>query len=280
MQQEDVFHIISNYFRQLKKYHHRMVEHFDAEAIHQFRVTYKKLNALFSSLSFEMELPKRVKITGQLKVLYQLAGRIREIQLQQLRLKTAVNQQAEPPLGYSAWLETEIKLAQQMLLALKTSGLWHLGKRKKQQLSECEFSAHSFRRFAQAQWLSIHQLLSHPTDEDLHRVRKQLKTLQYNLDLFKQAEHEALSLELYPLQGENYYKNSLEQLGLFQDACNRLDLLNSAVLDKLNIDARLQLVPIKEQWQQEKEQLKKDILQQLALMQASKAKIKQLSIVK
>lgn len=270
MHQEQVSYIINDYLRQSKKYYKIMVKQLDAEAIHQFRLRYKKLNALFRRLCFETAIGKEIKMAKKLKVLFHVAGRIRELQLQLLRIKTFGNAPTNRPLGYEAWLLNELHLAQQILLSISTSQLWHLGKKKKQQLSAFDYSANSFRQFAQVRWLFIHQLLSQTplSDDGLHQVRKQLKTLQYNLDLFKQADYEQLSLEVYPPQGESYFKNMLDLLGLFQDACNRLNLLNAAVLEKLNIDQRIKLTPIKHQWQQEKEQLKKEVKTELQWLQS------------
>ena len=47
MNQEQIKHIINNHYRKLKKHIKTVAGDFDVEAIHQFRVAYKKLRAFY-----------------------------------------------------------------------------------------------------------------------------------------------------------------------------------------------------------------------------------------
>ena len=55
MNQEQIKHITNNHYRKLKKHIKTVAEDFDVEAIHQFRVAYKKLWAFLRMISQDHE---------------------------------------------------------------------------------------------------------------------------------------------------------------------------------------------------------------------------------
>ena len=86
MNQEQIKHIINNHYRKLKKHIKKVSEDFDVEAIHQFRVEYKKLWAFLRMISQQQETAGEINVSKKLKKGYNISGSIRDLQLQQQRI--------------------------------------------------------------------------------------------------------------------------------------------------------------------------------------------------
>ena len=77
MNQEQIKHITNNHYRKLKKHIKKVSEYFNVEAIHQFRVEYKKLRAFLRMISQQHETAGEIKISKKLKKGYNISGSIR-----------------------------------------------------------------------------------------------------------------------------------------------------------------------------------------------------------
>ena len=88
MNRRQIKDIINRHYRNLIKYFRKVKKHFDDEAIHQLREEYKKLRAFLRLLSWQREGKETAKISGRLKRCYTIAGSIRDLQLQQQRIKS------------------------------------------------------------------------------------------------------------------------------------------------------------------------------------------------
>ena len=86
MNQEQIKHITNNHYRKLKKQTKTVAEEFDMEAIHQFRVEYKKLRAFLRIISLQHETAGEIKFPKKLKRGYNIIGSVRDLQLQQQRI--------------------------------------------------------------------------------------------------------------------------------------------------------------------------------------------------
>ena len=108
MNQEQIKHITNNHYRKLNKYIKKISEHFNEEAIHQFRVEYKKLRAFFRMISQQHDTAGEIKISKKLKKGYNISGSIRDLQLQQQRIISATKQELKKPKAYLTLLQKEI----------------------------------------------------------------------------------------------------------------------------------------------------------------------------
>lgn len=71
------FNIIHHYFTKLYEYSVALQKNFDAESIHAFRVTAKKLRALLRMLRCSKPGNKTMKLSRRIKNMYLLTGKIR-----------------------------------------------------------------------------------------------------------------------------------------------------------------------------------------------------------
>ncbi len=67
MNQEQIKHITNNHYRKLKKQIKKVAETFDVEAIHQFRVEYKKLRAFLRMISQQHAESGEIKVSKNFK---------------------------------------------------------------------------------------------------------------------------------------------------------------------------------------------------------------------
>ena len=97
MNQEQIKHITNNHYTKLKKHIKKVSEDFDVEAIHQFRVEYKKLWAFLRMISQQQETAGEINVSKKLKKGYNISGSIRDLQLQQQRIMAATKQELKKP---------------------------------------------------------------------------------------------------------------------------------------------------------------------------------------
>ena len=97
MNQEQIKHITNNHYRKLKKHIKKVSEDFNLEAIHQFRVEYKKLRAFLRMILQDHVTAGEIKISKKLKKGYNISGSIRDLQLQQQRILEVIKQELKKP---------------------------------------------------------------------------------------------------------------------------------------------------------------------------------------
>jgi CHAD domain-containing protein len=140
MDQAQIKNITNSRYRKLKKHIERVAESFDAEAIHQFRVEYKKLRAFFRMLSQGEDAGGEIKILKKLKKGYNVSGYIRDLQLQQLRIMEASKPEPKKPQAYLTLLQKEIdKLKPELVEIFSENPV----KRKPMQLFPRNFSIYN-----------------------------------------------------------------------------------------------------------------------------------------
>jgi len=267
MNQDQVKHITNNQYRKLKKHTKRVAEDFDKEAIHQFRVEYKKLRAFLRMLSQQQETGGEIKISKTLKKAYTISGSVRDLQLQQQRIQEATKQEHKKPRAYLTLLQKEIDNQTPELSEIFSENPVTASKKKTDASIPDEFSLNGFRNFVQQKWTAVHAIIvsGHFSDDNVHLVRKNLKDLVYNLKLYKGAEYEILATSIRKGKDEKYFNQLLEELGNFQDKCAAIALIRSYWLINLNTYNRELLERIKKIWIKDKLAMKKSLIKKLKI---------------
>jgi CHAD domain-containing protein len=258
MNRQQITHIAGAFFRRLKKYSNRAAENFNPESVHRFRVEYKKLRAFLRMLSQENN--RKIKISKTLKHAYSVAGTIRDLQLQQQRLAETIKQKFKKLQPASVPLQDKINMLETELL--KTFSENPIGGCKKKiiPLLPDKYSLSHFKLFIQNKLASINALLSNDpvSDASIHVIRKSLKDLFYNLQLYKGTEQKKLSRLIYKTRNENTFKQLLTELGSFQDECVAIDLLKKHAHIHTNKDGE-----IKTLWTKEKNDMKQLLIKKI-----------------
>jgi len=265
MNQEQIKHIINNHYRKLKKHIKKVSEDFDVEAIHQFRVEYKKLRAFLRMISQQLEKAGEIKISKKLKKGYNISGSIRDLQLQQQRIMAATKQELKKPQAYLTLLQKEINKLKPELSEIFLEKPVIESKRKTHASLPEEFSLDSYKKFVQKKWGAIYAIIASGnfSNDTIHLIRKCLKDLFYNVKIYEGEEYDILSLSIWKGKDEKYFNNLLDELGSFQDKCTAISLLKFYWLISLNTSNMELLERIKKQWKKDKVDMKHLLVKKL-----------------
>jgi CHAD domain-containing protein len=247
MNREQVKQISDSRYRKLIKYGKKIAEHFDVEDIHQFRVEYKKLRAFFRMLSYSDD---EIKIAKELKESYTIAGTIRDMQLQQVRMLEATANEPKKPLAYLTLLQNEIGKLQPDLIELFAGNAIQKSKKKTDVLLPALFPVSHFQNFIHRKWEAITAILAsgYFSDDNIHAIRKMLKDLFYNLKEYTGSEYDVLGASIRKGREDKYFDTLLEELGNFQDQCIAIALLKSWWLNDMKTYNKQLLEKVKKQW--------------------------------
>ena len=265
MKQEQIKHITNNHYRKLNKYIKKISEDFNVEAIHQFRVEYKKLRAFLRMISQQHDTAGEIKISKKLKKVYNMLGSIRDLQLQQQRIVAATKQEIKKPQAYVTLLQKEIDKFKPELSEIFLEKPATESKKKTDTFIPDEFPLNSFRNFVQKKWAVVYAIIAtrHFSDDNIHAIRKNVKDLFYNLKIYVGVEYEQLSLTIWKGKDEEYFNKLIDELGSFQDKCTAIALLKFYWLNSLNKYNRELLERIKKGWIKDKVSMKQLLVKKL-----------------
>lgn len=267
MNKQQIKHITNTHYRKIKKHCKEVAENFDAEAIHQLRVEYKKLRAFFRMLSYDYDHAAEIKISKNLKHGHNVSGAIRDLQLQQLRILEVTKKEPKKPLAYLNLVQREIDKLKPELIEIFSEDIVADSKKKTDAHLPDEFPVNGFKNFVKQKWAVVHAILAsgHFSDDNIHFIRKCLKDLFYNLKIYEGVEHEILSVSTWKGKDEKYFDTLLNELGNFQDQCIAIALLKSHWLISLHTYNRELLERVKTQWIKDKIGLKQSLLEKLKI---------------
>src|SRR6478735_6366663 len=154
MDQAQIKHLNKQFYRKIKKATDD-IANFDADKIHQFRVSYKKWRAFFRLIVMYEEGAKEIKISKKLKKAYHLSGTIRDLQLQVQRMKADGENNQVQPTGYIDLLKEEEKNLKPELMALFDDGALTETKKKTDSLMPEDFPDKGYIDFIQRKWSVI-----------------------------------------------------------------------------------------------------------------------------
>ena len=265
MNKEQIKNITNNHYRKLKKHLKRVAEDFDVEAIHEFRLEYKKLRAVLRMIAQEKETAGELKISKKLKTAYTISGSMRDLQLQQRRILEATKQEPKKPRAYINLLQKEIDQLKPELSEILLENPVAESKKKTDTSIPDEFQLSGFKSFIQKNWMAINSIIlsGHFSDDTIHAIRKSLKDLFYNLKIYKGVDYNILSQDVWRGKDEAYFNQLLDALGTFQDKCMAIALLKSYWLNSLNTYNRDLPERIKKIWIKDKVSMKQLLVKKL-----------------
>lgn len=265
MNHRQIKHTANQLYRRLKKHIKKVARDFDVEAIHQFRVEYKKLRAFFRMLSQEQLTSEKIKITGNFKKAYHLSGSIRDMQLQQQRILDAANQEQKKIQAYFTLLQNSIdKLTAELSEILIHDPLATCKKKTEISIPD-EFNISGVKLFIQKKWEVICSIIRarHFSDKNIHAIRKNLKDIFYILEWYKGIVDDFILTDKRKKEEEQYIQILLKELGYYQDMCIAIALLKSYCISQGDNNNSQFLNGIKKDWVKEKMFLKKWLLKKL-----------------
>jgi CHAD domain-containing protein len=265
MNRKQLKHIVRDHFKKLKKYSRNITADFDPEAIHQFRVEYKKLRAFFRLLSRTPEIRKEIKVFKKLKKLYTLAGLLRSYQLQLQWVKSATQTSLKKPFEYYYLLHGKMENLKPKLLASFSANPVKEGKKKAFLSLPAESSLPRYTYYAEDNLNNVKAIILADQffDDNIHTIRKILKDLCYNGKIYAKAGEDQMMLQLRGATDEQYLDHLLDELGRFQDKSAAIELMKTAWLKKIVEAQRQQLETIRSLWVAEKAEMKQMLVTKL-----------------
>lgn len=265
MNKEQIKHITDIHYSKLKDYNKHILKWPDAEAIHQFRVEYKKFRAFLRMITQHHVTRGKIKIARKLKENYKVSGSIRDLQLQQQHTLKATKQELKKPQAYLLLLQKEIDKLKHELFELILGDPVAESKKKTDASIPQEFRLIGFKLFIKRNLALINAIIisGHFNDDNIHTIRKKLKDLFYNLKEYSDLDYDLLFVSILRGENEKFIIKLLVELGRFQDKCTAITLLKSYWLNSLNKSNQELLLGIKKKWASDKVIMQKMLIKKL-----------------
>lgn len=237
---------------------------FDSAAIHDFRVDVKKLRSFIKLLALEPKAAKDLMLPPGIKKLYTLCGKIRDIQLQQLRMKEAFkdyNQLDE----YENLLNNEMnRWMKKVNIALRYRPLLDAEQKLPGNLPD-RLSRGSIQQFFRQKKENMCTIISVGffIDDELHSIRKNIKDIIYINKLL--VGNVGMPVKAMQWDKAEIKRAELlaQELGRYNDYCFALSFLKSDRLKTIKSKERKSIQIIRKEWKLEKRLKRKEIIASL-----------------
>lgn len=232
MKQEQIKQELQRRFKEVCHYYDNMLEDFEVETVHDFRVEIKKLRAFLRLLNAVKISDKTLKIDAGLRDCYHIAGDVRNLQLHRQRIINLCNNfEISVPASYLNLLTTNERLKQQECRKI----VRHISLRE---IEKCLIQDinHKLSDKAIGQYmvqkkkeLEAFFLLPYLSDDDLHGLRKMLKDLLYSLGYVK------AHINLLPafFTDKKNIEELANRLGDFYDLCMAVAFLSDDYIEAI-----------------------------------------------
>jgi CHAD domain-containing protein len=265
MTQQEAIDALKSRFEKIRATFDIAIVYLDAEDIHNFRVEVKKLRAFLRMASGH----ERIKLPRGLHQFYRIAGEIRNLQLQEERIRDAFRHKSSPPQFYLTLLG--IKAANHIRRARKFAASQLSIAADKERLLQAlsdGLNKNSIREFAHDSIRLLQTFADHVEpigDDTLHSLRKCLKGLLYNQPCIQKEAAHLLPSEL--TTGKDTLTALIDLLGQYQDLRTGLFLLRPRYVDQVpDANERKKLQGVRTQWENDKAAIKHQILARQLLL--------------
>jgi len=264
MLKNDIKVIIQQFFKRLNISMTLIKKDFDSAAIHDFRVDVKKLRSFIKLLALEPKAAKDLMLPPGIKKLYTLCGKIRDIQLQQLRMKEAFkdyNQLDE----FENLLNNEMnRWMKKVNIALRYRPLLDAEQKLPGNLPD-RLSRGSIQQFFRQKKENMCTIISVGffIDDELHSIRKNIKDIIYINKLL--VGNVGMPVKAMQWDKAEIKRAELlaQELGRYNDYCFALSFLKSDRLKTIKSKERKSIQIIRKEWKLEKRLKRKEIIASL-----------------
>ena len=267
MKREEIIDVFHKRLKKIKKCYSLVVQDFDIDAIHDFRVEIKKLRAFIRLLNTETA-NHQIKIPGRIKEFYGATGEIRNLQLHEQKLVSFCSErQLDLPGHYLSVLDVLGKKEKEKAKRVGDRISFNHFEKSLIQAAPLTLSDESVQYFVLQKQRALQRLLQDTSDETLHEIRKILKDFLYNWGFI--STYVSFFLPQYFTDSKNI-DSMTTMLGDFHDVCVAISFFNSSLTEMKNEGVeKEQCELIKKEFEDNKAHLKDEILlslQGLAIM--------------
>jgi CHAD domain-containing protein len=231
MNAKDIRDVVKSAFKALGELVTQIAVHFDEEAIHDFRVTVKKLRAFLRLLNAVENKDDKLKLTGRFKALYSDLGSIRNLHMLEDEVyKLAVDDSNLLPVKYLRAIKIDVEERKLKVAAMSLKDVVENEKDYLLHALPNKLTDHTLKRFLKQKWDAILELIviGHLSDEQLHDIRKALKDILYN---WKYIEEYATEILPGTLSNEENIKVLTDKLGKLQDISTIIYMFQTSYRD-------------------------------------------------
>ena len=180
MKSGEIINVFDKIVKKIKKHYNKLLEDFEIEEIHGFRLEMKKLRGFIRLINTNIPEDKKIKTGGKIKSFYSTAGNIRSLQLHQQRVSHLCDEMLlEKPVLYLQLLHNEKNKQKKKAGRIADKISYNYFRKKIIDLVPDKLKAESVQAFIiqkQHTLLELVFLLDY-SDEALHEIRKVLKDL-------------------------------------------------------------------------------------------------------
>lgn len=261
MKDDKIINLFNNSLKKAHRHYNNLLEDFELEEIHDFRLQIKKLRAFIRLVNTEVTKEKRIKISKEIKTFYHTAGSIRNVQLHKQRIiQWCMALSFNAPATYLELLnKEEARVKNTAREEAEEISFSHFKKNLVASVPH-ELTATCIQYFTTLKRKELLALLSLSVynDETLHNIRKVLKDILYDWNYI--TPYLASDLPAYFAQKENT-ESLATNLGDFHDLCIAIYFLAPVYSDQVVSEAeRDNLTTIKRRIEWEKYNLKEQIV--------------------
>ncbi|MDD2792043.1 MAG: CHAD domain-containing protein [Sediminibacterium sp.] len=265
MKKKQLERITKGYCRELMLCSEKLLPGFNINAVHHFRVQYKKLRAFLRMIRTEPAASGHLRLPKHLKMVYGLAGSVRDLQLHRQRVQYVYRNSKKKPETYLLQVKQATAKCKKELSVFFSENNIKTGAERIMQALPDSFSNKALHHYTQKQWELVVQLIDagHFTDANMHLIRKMLKDLYYNIGVLDQdsfvvkigKQQRTISLKLF--------STLMGQLGKFQDLTTEIRMLGTFHLKELPVTEQKELRALRANCIIQKNKLKRDLAVQL-----------------
>lgn len=255
MKKKEIAEVVKDSFKTLEKLRHKILEEFDQDDIHDFRVEVKKLRAFLRLVNIKKDDDEPI-IPKLLKTFYGYIGIIRNIHLLRHHLfKYVTDHSVEKPKAFLQLIEKEEDYWKKEASELMKDDNFRDVKEKILKALPGKLEKPRIKEFVENKLTVLKELLEDLSDDNqIHSIRKVFKDILYTWCFIK---HYADLPKI--LSEEDTLKSLSSVLGDFMDKSIEIAFLQPSCLDKIKTKKeKLMLLDLQKQWDIEKHILKEE----------------------
>lgn len=267
MKQKALEEVVIKHISSMEKHSNRLPGAFEQEDIHDLRVGYKKTRAFVRLLHLEND-GDGLYMPDKLKGVYQICGKVRDLQLFLAELHT-IKITPQLPAAITQWSRQLFTYKEQTVDAIEAVHFKKLSDIMSKELPR-QLHDETVKKFIHQKVAAIHiVLLAADHEEDLHTIRKQLKDIIYTMRIF---EHDwGIPFPISGWKSEKELSDMASALGDFNDRCHAVSLLQSGYSMAGNEEEKIVLQELHDNWLQQKQAQQQQLLQQVRALKMEHA---------
>jgi CHAD domain-containing protein len=260
MKSGKIINVFAKRFKKVKKHYNKLLEDFEIEEMHGFRLEMKKLRAFIRLINTNIPEQKKIKIGGKIKSFYNTAGNIRNLQLHQQRVSYICDEMLlEKPVLYLQLLHNEENKQKKKAGRIADKISYNKFRKKIIDLVPDKLKAKSVQRFVIQKQHTLLELLflRDYSDEALHEIRKVLKDLLY---VWKYISSYLPATLPASFTNKKNIEVFADKLGEFHDLCIALNFFKPFYIDKIAVEEENKiLLSVKQKLEETKGEMKEEI---------------------